>query len=193
MMEQEKEEIINKIEGIKADYYTANTKNMFFKNSQKLQVAQHISNQINVELLLDKTVYSINGSPNIYLDYTIFKLYANETNYDMIITYICGLVERVIATHGYFSFYTNFDGFTITAAERYRPCVELFVNNYYTASVIKYTDYMQSWTLLNPPSIMDIIMKLFKKIIDERVAQRLIVVPKNQSAEVIRQLHSSVM
>lgn len=192
-MEQEKEEIINKIEEIKTDYYNANTKSLFFKNSQKLQVAQHISNQFNMELLLDKTVYAINGSRNIYLDYTIFKLYANETNYDIIITYICRLVETVIAAHGSFCFYTNFDGFTMTAAERYRPCVELFVNNYYTASVIKYTDYMHSWTLLNPPSIMDIVMKLFKKIIDERVAQRLVVVSKKQSPDVIRELHSSVL
>ena len=96
MMEKEKEEIINQIENFKLNYYSTNNKNMFFKNNQKLQVAEKISNQFDLDILLEKTVYSINGSSNIYLDYTIFKLYANEYNYEKIIVYICNLIESTI-------------------------------------------------------------------------------------------------
>jgi hypothetical protein len=189
-MEKEKEEIINKIETFKTDYYSTNNKNLFFKNSQKLKVAEKISNQFDLDLLLQKTVYSINGSANIYLDYTVFKLYANEYNYEKIIIYICTLIESIIEKHGYFSFYANLDGFTVTSAERYRPCVELFVNTYYNSSAIKYKDYMHNWVLLNPPSILDIVMKLFKKIIDDELAKKIIIIPKKDSPYKIAELHS---
>ena len=191
MMEKEKEEIINQIENFKLNYYSTNNKSMFFKNNQKLQVAEKISNQFDLDILLEKTVYSINGSSNIYLDYTIFKLYANEYNYEKIIVYICNLIESTIEKHGYFCFYTNLDGFTVTSAERYRPCVELFVNTYYNESAIKYKEYMHSWTLLNPPSIIDIVMKLFKKIIDEQVAKKIVIISKKESLCKIAELHSS--
>ena len=94
---------LSKIEQIKDDYYDKNGKNYIFKKSQKNECAKEISNHIDVDLLIKNTMYILPNSNKIYFNYEMFKLYANDNNYEKIYTYLLSLFQNCI------DHYTNYE------------------------------------------------------------------------------------
>ena len=114
--------ILDEIENKKSEIYNESGKNMFFKKQQKNDVAQQISQQFDMNQLLNLTCYSEDNQ--IVIDYTIIKLYAHPDNYSQIIDYIMALYTT--KKHLKVTFHFNINGFTVTSAERYKDFIKMY-------------------------------------------------------------------
>ena len=85
----------NDLQKLQNEFYNNSNKNFFFKNKQKLDCAQNIGNQYDLVTLLNNTFINIPNTNKIFMDYTIFKLFANPNNYDNIISYLYQLIKYV--------------------------------------------------------------------------------------------------
>jgi hypothetical protein len=180
-------DILKDIESFKNTYYSENRKNIFFKKSQKLDCATKISNEFDINDLLSQTVFIIPNTNRVYLDYTVFKLYANPDNYNTIVNYVIQLFRTCIETHGSFECHFNLNSFTITAAERYKTVIELFCKEC-LKSETRYGRMMSKMYIYYSPGMLEKFTNLFSHLIDPFVRDRFVVYNKDESEEKIQKL-----
>ena len=118
----------DKIAHLTNQYYSENKKNTFFKNNQKKDFASSITNSIGFDELISKTFYIIPNTQSIFIDYTIFKVYALPDYYTEVVEYISSLIDKCISNYGSFNVHINIDTFTMSAAERYKHVISIFLN-----------------------------------------------------------------
>ena len=184
-------ELLKRINSFKNDYYSNNSKNILFKKKQKIECAKEISQKFQLNELIEGFVYNIPNTSNIFLDYNIFKLFANESNYQLIIDYILKLVNECIRNYDKFSIHINLDSFTMSAAERYYSFIELYINNcllYSQTNGFFYSDKLQILYIYNPPSVFDTIYSMFKKVINKEIKDKFLVIQKNLSKDAMDKL-----
>jgi hypothetical protein len=174
--------VLEKIEQLKGIYFENNKKNVLFKKSQKDDCARYISENIDINLLIEKTVYIIPNTNIITFDYPVFKLYANGDNYTKIIDHIMNLFDYAIKYHNNFEVNYNLESFTVSAAERYVPAVKEFCNRCLSQST-KYSDLMNIFRILNTPAVMDMIIQIFKPFAEKTVIQKLVLLKKDETAK----------
>ena len=172
----------------KEDFYTENTKNSFFKKKQKLELARQITAKFDIRDLLGHTAYIINESSHIMFDYTVFKMFANELNIETVAYHVVGLFDQSIAKYGTFSVHVNLDTMTVSGAERYKKVVEIanaicLKNTYYP-----YTQKLANCYLYYPPAVLDMVGTVFRAILDPLVFQKMVIIPKKESAEVLNKI-----
>ena len=102
---------------MKENYYSVNSKNSFFKKSQKLDCAKFISESIDLNTLIDKTVYAIPDKNIVFINYPVFKYYANPENYSQIIDHIINVFKYVIQYFGSYDVYINLSSFFLQLLE----------------------------------------------------------------------------
>lgn len=175
------DDLIKNIENFKQQYYSDNTKNMFFKKSQKIDCAKKICEQYGIEDLLVKTAYAIPHSGDIFLNYPMFKQYANDHNYNAIIDYVFNLINHSIQTRGKYVVHVDLNGFTVSAAERYKDIIQLFNKRCTETTDIRYVDYCEQWFIYNPPLVIDMISKIVIPMIDQDVLKTLTIQPRKES------------
>jgi hypothetical protein len=175
------EDLIKDIENFKEQYYSENSKNMFFKKSQKLDCAQKICEQYNMNDLLRQTAYIIPSSGELFLNYPMFKQYANENNYNTIIDYVFNLINQSIQTTGKYVVHVDLNGFTVSAAERYKEIIQIFNQRCTETTNIRYVDYCEKWFIYNPPMVIDMISKIIVPMIDPDILKTLTIHSKKDS------------
>lgn len=188
-------DLLKRVQEFKNDYYSNNSKNIFFKKKQKMDCAKEISQNFQLHELIELFVCCIPNTPNIYLDYNVFKLFANETNYQMIIEKILQRIDECIFTFGHYNIHLNIDSFTVSAGERYYSFIELYVNIcliYSEKNNFMYSDKLCIMYIYYPPSVLDILDKLFKKTIEKAVREKFIIIPKKDSKETIDKLFGRI-
>lgn len=183
-------ELLNKL---KADFYDQEgSKNVLFKKSQKLKCAETISKQMDLSTLLSHSAYFLPDKDIVYFDYAVFKLYANDSNYVQIIQYIIQLVDSYIDTHNVpFELHLNLNGFTISAAERYKEGIQLFCESMMYVNQCKnrqLVDHLQKLYIYYTPSVMETIMRLFHNFVDPTIYKRIVFLSKSESPEKIKAL-----
>ena len=188
-MEISSADLLKDIEKFKETYYSENNKNFFFKKSQKMDCAAKISQKFDIEELLEKTVFVVPNTNHIYLDYNVFKLYANPDNYDIVVNRVIQLFYSCIETYGAFECHFNLNSFTITAAERYKQAIELFCKECLKRET-KYGQKLSKMYIYYSPSMIDRIKVIFSKLIDPMLRDRFVIYSKEESDEKIRELFS---
>lgn len=183
----ETNELIDKIENYKEDYYLKNSKNIIFKKSQKNELAQEISSQFDMTRLLNSTAFQIKNTENIYFDYTVFKLFANETNYNYIIQHVMNLFNNCIVHFNKIVVHVNLDTFSVSAAERYKNIIVLF-NNTCVSTESDYETKIPNWYIYNTPNVLNMIHRLLKNIIDPKIIKKATMYPKYQSPRLLKEL-----
>jgi hypothetical protein len=179
--------LIDEITKIKNEYYSTSNKNVFFKSSQKQNCATIITDKMGINQMLDNTVFIITNTNKVYLDYTIFKLYATPDLFDIIIQKVIGLFEECIEKYGNFEVHINLNSFTISAYERYNQiiskfCLECLNNN------VKFTINITNLLIYNTPNMIDILKNLIKPFIDQNISNKIIFFNKKESEKLISEL-----
>jgi len=180
-------EFNKKIEELKNQYYSTNKKNVFFKTNQKMECAAQVTNQIGIDELIQKTIYLIPNTNSVYLDYTVFKTYATPENYQKIVGYILSLFDYCIENYEYYDAYVNLDTFTISAAERYKSIINLFLNKCMT-SECQYSIKLRNMYICNTPNTFQNISNVLMPFIDPTVKQKILLSDKKQSVELLKNL-----
>jgi hypothetical protein len=190
-MDKNNNELLERVNDFKNEYYNNQSKNLFFKKSQKMDMAKQLSQSFDLNELLRNFTYNIPNTSNIYLDYTIFKLFANESNYQMIIDYFLNIIDYCIYTYGEYNIHLNMESFTVSAAERYYGFLELYVNNCLMKTKTNhflYSEKLKNFYIYNPPSVLDMVHKIFRKVIQKEVNEKFVVIPKKDSKVAIEKL-----
>lgn len=184
--------LIEEIEKFQDTYYSqSGGKNLVFKKSQKLECASHISTNFDIQLLLNKTIYIIENTNKIFIDYTVFKLYGNPNNYKIIIDRLFSLFLEVINAYGNYECHINLNTFTITAAERYKQIIEMFCGECLQNTTTKYALYLSKMHIYNSPNMLDNISKIFMHYIEPSVRTKIEIYNKIESNEKIKYIHET--
>jgi hypothetical protein len=177
-MEYQKDVLKEQVEIFKKQFFDQNKKNIFLKNKQKLEIAQKISESFNLNDLIKKTCFIIPNTNKIFIDYTVFKLYANTNNYSIILNHIISLYIDCIQVYKVFEVHVNLKSLTPSATEKYKTCIEMF-NSMTSNSVI--SPYLTNWYIYNPPSMIEIVKRILICVLDPTILSKVIIYPKSES------------
>jgi len=177
---------MSQLDKFKEDYYNTNSKNLFFKKSQKRDIAQKVSSNFNLEDLMKRTIFVIPNSHHIIFDYTVFKHYAHEDNYEDIIQYSRKLIHDCVEQHRSYVFHANISSLTITSLERHRRFIDIANQMYMTSGGLG--EYFLQIYLYYPPSVMDSVFTIIRPCMDASILNKFVVVSKKDSEDVYPQL-----
>ncbi len=176
---------MDKLIQFEANYYSQNGgKNGLFKKSQKLECAKAVSSQFSLAELVGMSIYIVPGSNRVYLNYPIVKHYACPDNYQKIVSYILQLYQVCIDTYGKYELHVNLQSFTISAAERYKDFIKMH-SQMRTSDSVDYTEKLDKMVIYYTPSMMDTITQFLRPFIDKRVAGKVKMYSKDESAVAI--------
>ena len=166
MNTEERNQYVQEMESAKAKYYEEHSKNRFFKNSQKLECASTISQQMDIKKMIQCTVFQVPNTNILYYNYLVFKTYANNEVTPILYQYVIALVDKVLKEYSSFEFHVNLKSFTISAAQRYYNIIcSVFDEN--TA----FTGQMTKLVIYHTPSVISNIRQLLynsiKDIVDK--------------------------
>ena len=168
-------------------YYSDNKKNTFFKTAQKMDCAATVTNQIGIDELIQKTVYIIPNTNSVFMDYIVFKTYATPENYNKIVNFILTLFDYCITTFGDYIVYVNLESFTVSAAQRYKNVIDLFLRNC-MASNTQYSIKIKNMIICNTPNTFQNISKFLTPFIDPNVKTKIVLCDKEESKEVFNKI-----
>jgi hypothetical protein len=134
----------------KNKFYDNNIKKTVFKNKQKLECTQKVSQDFDIKKMMECTVFIVPNKNVIYYNYLIFKLYGNEANQPILYRYFKGLVETLLAQYETFEVHVNLKTFSISACRRYYSMItSSFDDN------TLFTEKLSRLVIYNTPSIID--------------------------------------
>lgn len=184
------------IENFKNEYYRDNggKKSSFVlygKNNQKADLAQKVSEEFDVQNLLEQTIYLIPNTNRVMIDYTVFKQYANDSNYDLIISHMLSKYDYCINAYGTYSVHINLATFSTTAAERYRRIIELFNTRFVQGVETIYMQRLEKFFIYNPPAMLQMIHNILKPVMSPRINAKTQIIPKSESGDKLSELFTA--
>jgi hypothetical protein len=183
------ERLVDKIKAIQDDYYNKNKKNTIFKNKQKFDCANTVSNILDLQQLIDQTIYIIPNTNKIFFDYTFFKLFANKDNFNIIVDHTFELLQKTFIMFEKFDLYVNMESFTVSAFERYKDILIDFINKCLLNNT-KFSDNMTFLYICNVPKTFDAIIKSLKPFIEKQVYEKIKLLDEETSKQNIIEFHS---
>jgi hypothetical protein len=178
--------LLEAIENYKTNYYDIQGKNsFFFKKSQKLECAKEISQKFDLASMINGTVYNVPETNRIIFNYPVFKLYANPDNYEAIVQGVLNVYDHVLKTFPDFEAHIILEGFTISAAERYKEVIKLFCQKCMTSNT-NYAIATKAMHIYYTPSMMEAISTLFRPFIDPTINERIVLHKKVESDELLK-------
>lgn len=162
----------------------------FFKRTDKMNSARMVSSQFNLNQLIESTIFIIPNTNKIYLNYLVFKTYANPENYMYFIEYLLYLFDYVVQTYGTFELHVNIQTFTITAAQRYKEIIELFCAKCLVSNT-NYSHVLERMYIYFPPNVMDNIIRIISPLVDKNITNKVVIYKKEESDTCIKSLFAS--
>lgn len=192
--------IQSKLEALNAAFYSQGQqqKNVLFKKKQKEDCARHVSEQVTLEEAISKSFFSIRdevGGIAFYLNYPLLKLYLHPGNYVEIIDSFIGKlsgaisdnIERTGDESASIDIHINLQGFTISAAERYKY-VLVYFSQKCNDDLIVFTPHISRVFIYYTPSAMDSIVSIVQFCLQPEILARMHFVDKEQSEDALMRL-----
>jgi hypothetical protein len=156
--------LIEQIQQLTQYYYSTNQKSSYQKKIQKLDCSKFIWNNIKPNAyLIDATIFI--DENRIYINYPLFKLYANQEIYDIIIHHIMESIFKIITEYTNYEVHINIDGFTISAGERYKEFINMIFSKVFGSN---YAFHLYKMYIYNPPSVIEYLKPIFRNIINNK-------------------------
>ena len=172
--------IINDIKEFQNNYYSIHKKNFFFKKKQKLDCANTICEKFSLDDLINKTMFVIPNTNIVFLDYTIFKLFANPNNYEILVNNIILLFQDRINNFKSFELHVNLDNFTISSLERYKSIINTFISKCLSNNTT-YVYSMNNIYIYNVFKSFDNMITALRSVINKDVYKKLILCDETES------------
>lgn len=164
--------ILDKINAMKSDYYSANSKNMLFKNQQKFDCAQSIIQQVDLNELF-ATIIRVNEQNQIHVNYSIFKTVMNPSIYMEFIYYIFRVNSMILETCSSYVVYIDFKGLTMTGVERYKDFISL-LSEQGKVNGMNFLEKLEHVFILNPPFMISNVGKILLPLMDKIVKDKIV-------------------
>jgi len=179
--------LMNNIEQFKHTYYSDNKKNLFFKKNQKMELASKISEQFDIDILIQQTIHIVRDTNCIYINYPLFKIFANPDNYRKIIDHVLACLKNCLEKYGEFECHFNLSSFTISAAERYKDIIEMFCKECLKGET-RYGPKVTKLYIYHSPGMIENLTNIFLHLIDPHVRTRIVLCGKEDSDTLINKL-----
>lgn len=155
--------IREQIISIQKQYYNENTKNRIFKKDQKLDCAHYVTKHINIDELIENTLYYVPNTNILIYDYTMYKTYIYPDMYAYFNAHFVNMFQYGIDNFQKVNLYIQSDTFTVSAFERYRDSIQHLIK------IIPYgwVQYAETITLFNCPSMIENILNLLYMLLDK--------------------------
>jgi hypothetical protein len=182
-------ELLEKINNLRQSYYDENDKKYFFKKKQKLDCAFIITTNVDIQQLLDATVFIIPNTSHIFFNYPTFKTFAHPGIYNAIVEHAMNKLNTCIDKYGSYEMHLNLDTFSISAVERYYEGIRLYCNEC-LKSKCEYYKKITNMHMYNIPSLFDSIAKLLEGFIHPDIKAKIVKYTRDDSIIVIPQLYA---
>ena len=168
------DDILQKINSAKEQFYSETPKNTFFKKQQKFDCASSVMSGLN-EADVFSNIFIVKDDA-ILFNYPVFKTVANPEYYDKMADYLFDISSRIIQTYGSYTILVNCTSVTISAIERYKDFVSVvskkgLANN--KGLLIK----LNSVHIFNPPSFVDHGLKILVPLVDNSLWDKIKIMP----------------
>ena len=183
------EDLEREIEKTKSEFYSeSGGKNTIFKKQQKYDCAKQVVSKISLEVLLNRTCSIIENTNCVHIDYPLLKTYASPEIFETIADDIIMKFQQIKDTYGCLQVFFNLDGFTVSAAERYKGLIETFCAKCFQRNT-GFAPVVLQFVVYNSPNIMDSIKHIVMPFMEENVKAKLRVVSKKDSSEYNRMFY----
>lgn len=179
--------LVELMEKAKSDYYQTHSKNTFFKNSQKLNCAKKLTETFDIEQMIQQTIFRVGNTNKVLFNYSVFKLYAHPNNYERIIEAVIRIYNSILEEYQNFEAHVILEGFTISAAERYKEAIQLFCHKCMRSDT-KYSVLTKAMYIYYTPSMIENISMLLRPFIEPTVHDRIVMFSKEESARRLQEL-----
>lgn len=169
-MTSEPDDIMNKINSLKTEYYLENKKNIIFKNNQKFDCATTIVQNINKTELFNNII-TINEN-RMHFNYALFKAIIYPDIYTDFIYHIFQVNENILSNYLSFNVFIDCKGLTMTGVERYKD----FITIMSLEGQKNKKDFLQKLGqiyIVNPPFMIANIGKILLPLMDKAVKERI--------------------
>jgi hypothetical protein len=180
-------ELIEQLKKIKEDFYNSNRKKLFFTANQKIACAESVCAEIDINVLLTNTIYIIENKNIVFFNYLIFKTFANNNNFHIINDFIFEKINNCIRDYGSFEMHFDLSTFTVSAAERYKGLIELFVNKCLDKRTT-FINHTVNITIYNTPHMVEHINLIFKSLINPALKTKIVYYNKKESPRLMNSL-----
>ena len=182
-------ELSKKIADLKNTFYSENKKPLFFKSASKTQFATLISSEIGLSSLLSNSIFIIPQTNKIFFDYPLFKTYATQENYTVIVEYISEKIAACISIFGNYEVHANLDSFSVSACQRYKDVIQLFCNRFMN-NVDEYSKVLVVMYIYNTPNMFHQISTMLRPFINHTVMEKIILQDKTESMAIIKNIRN---
>jgi len=179
--------LVELMEKAKEKYYQTNSKNTFFKNSQKMNCAKKMNETFDIDQMIQQTIFRVRNTNKVLFNYSVFKLYAHPDNYERIIEAVIRTYNSILEEYPDFEAHVILEGFTISAAERYKEAIQLFCHKCMRSDT-KYSILTKAMYIYYTPSMIEHISMLLRPFIEPAVYDRITMISKEESAQRLREL-----
>ena len=186
MEKNDSHDVNNEIQHVMQKYYETNSRNVLFKKSQKSDCAKQVSVSCDIYQLLDATVYTIPGTNKVYIDYLLFKTYAHDDNYNVILTHIFTTIHNCIEKNKHFEIHVNLSTFSVSALERHKKIIDLFWMQCMTHDT-PYCTAIDHLYIYNTPMILQN-AKMLMKYFHPDIKQKIVTYDKANSEKMLIEL-----
>lgn len=178
---------LEKIQQLQGDYYNKNGKNAFYKKSQKTECAAAISNSVDLQQLINNTMYIIPNTNKVFFDYTVFKLYATPENYSTIVDCVLQLFQTCITIYGTYEAHFNLLSYTVSACERYKSIFPVLFDACFKKGKT-FSDKLDKLFIYNTPACMATVIQIMTPLVDPIVRPKIGFYTKAESESVLKDL-----
>lgn len=165
--------ILQRIEALKSDYYNANSKNILFKNSQKFDCAESIVQQIDLTKLF-QTIIRIQDN-EMHFNYAVFKTVIHPSIYMDFVNYIFEMNEQILQVCSTYDVIVDFKGLTMTGVERYKGFVSL-LSDEGKMNGKNFLQKLHCVYITNPPFMVANIGKILLPLMDKIVKDKIVII-----------------
>lgn len=178
-------DMLRRIEEIQKGYYNANSKNRFFKNRQKMDIAQQVCAELDYEKIIPLTIYVLPNTNKVFFNYPIFKTFGMPDNYAYCQSYLQDLISsQVLCNYPSFEIHINLSSFTISAAHRYFEAIKSLFEE-----TTQMTEQMDRLVVYHTPAVVEQIRGILHPII-KHIIPRIQYFSKQESDAKLQELHN---
>lgn len=159
---EERDEYYKRLEEAKKKFYEQNQKNLIFKNKQKLECAQTVSEAFDLKKMVECTAFIVPDRNIIYYNYPVYKLYGNESNRLDVYYHLIGLIRNILERFDTFEMHVNLKSFTISAGQRYYSVI---ASSFDENTML--TDKLSKMVVYHTPNIVSQLTTLLYPIIKD--------------------------
>ena len=186
--------MLARLDALKERFYCEQSggKNTLFKKAQKEACARSVAAQVSLEEVVSQSFFAVPGRVNsFYMNYPLMKTYVNPDNHEKLtLDLVAALRAAVDAAGGgerCLEVHINLNGFTVSAAERYKYVVEFFSETCNARDVVL-TPHIAQVVIYYAPAAMESILGLLRMCVQPEILQRLRLVAKEDSETALAEL-----